>query len=90
MSFKTHTMFSLQCDICGAAQGEYDEIVAWTDETSAMDVAAESDWTLKDGKHYCSKHWICEVPECHVECGPLAGEQDYLCDDHWAKAQVDA
>lgn len=89
MSFTSYVMYSLKCDICGAILGEGEEIVAWTDEESAKLMAEEAGWTLKNGKHYCSNHWICEAPQCHNEGGPLAGEQDYLCDVHWAAAQME-
>jgi hypothetical protein len=76
----TMTMFYVVCDICGArVDGEF---VAWTDEDSAKLEAEESEWTMKNGKHYCPSHWICQAPQCHVELGPLAGEQDYLCERH--------
>lgn len=89
MSITTRTMFSLRCDICGAELGEDDEIVAWTDEATPRLIAEESEWTLKNGKHYCEQHWICEAPQCHVECGPLAGEQDYLCNRHWGEVTAE-
>jgi hypothetical protein len=77
------TMYLLRCDICGASEeATYDGIVAWTDPSSAVEVALESGWTVKDGRHYCPSHWVCEGPGCHVELGPLAGEVDYLCEEH--------
>ena len=81
---RTRTMFYVACDICGATESAYDGIVAWTDEESATAVVEESEWTVKNGKHYCPSHWICQAPQCHVELGPLAGERDYLCDRHAA------
>jgi hypothetical protein len=82
MSVETRTMFYIRCDLCNVTEEALDGIVAWTDAESAVDVVRESEWTVKDGKHYCPSHFICEAPGCHVECGPLVGEQDYLCEDH--------
>lgn len=84
MSIETMTMFFVKCDLCGVqVDGEF---VAWTDEDSAKLEAEESEWTLKNGKHYCPSHWICQAPQCHVDVGALAGEFDYLCGRHQESA----
>lgn len=85
---RTRTMFFAACDICDLTPEAWDGIVAWTDEASALEMAQESGWIVKDGRHYCERHFICEASGCHTECGPLAGERDYLCDAHALREEL--
>ena len=49
-------MFTVICDGCGADAFEGQDIVAWSDRSSALEVADCSDWSVlrQDGRHLCT------------------------------------
>lgn len=50
---KELTMYTVVCDECGKHLDVADEIIAWQDKGSALDIAMEADWLTIDDKHYC-------------------------------------
>ena len=50
-------MFTVRCDNCGKLSGDDAEYSCWNDESTALDMASESDWIIEDDKHYC--------PDCY-------------------------
>lgn len=51
--YKSIEMFTLICDNCGADSNADSEFRAWSDKSSARDMAMDSDWIEDEGKHYC-------------------------------------
>lgn len=57
---KPVTMYTVLCDCCGKdAFEDCEQGVAWTDSSSAIQLAEESGWETEDGKNYCEdcQHW---------------------------------
>lgn len=50
---KPVTMYSVICDRCGKAYGEFNGIAAWLDEGTAKEQAMGSEWEEIGDKHYC-------------------------------------
>ena len=50
---KIMQMYTVVCDGCGVYSNDGEEIVAWTDEPSAVEVAENQDWETINGRHYC-------------------------------------
>jgi len=52
----TEVFYGIKCDRCGKLfeDGEHS---FWCDESSAIENSSDSDWSEKNGKHYC--------PNCH-------------------------
>lgn len=48
------TMYTVVCDNCKKSAGENSEYAAWSDESSAKDVAMDSGYITEGKKHYCS------------------------------------
>lgn len=59
MSMKSAPYYWLACDWpgCVAESGDDDDYRAYSDVTSACDMAAYCDWRTIDGKDYCPRHW---------------------------------
>ena len=55
MALKEVTMYTVICDGCGKDAGEGSEIVAWSDQSGAVETADYSDWSVhrSDGRHLC-------------------------------------
>lgn len=43
-------------DECGNISTNGDDVTAWSDEASAVEMAENGDWLILDGKHYCDGH----------------------------------
>lgn len=56
----TEVFYGIKCNRCGELY-EDGEHSFWSDESSAMENAGESDWQEVKGKHYCPN--CCEVDE---------------------------
>ena len=54
---KTVKMYTVTCDGCGVDANEGEEIVAWTDVVSAVEVAENQGWQTVNSRYYC--------PKCH-------------------------
>ena len=55
MSIQPVTMYRVVCDDCGALADEGSDFCAWTDESSAEEVALAVDYTkTATGGHRCS------------------------------------
>ena len=52
---KEVTMYTVICDGCAKQAFEDDEIVAWSDVSSALELADHSNWDVHrvDGRHLC-------------------------------------
>jgi hypothetical protein len=49
--------YAVKCSNCGD-MSELDDATFWSDESSAVEIAEDSDWCVTDdGKHYC--------PDCY-------------------------
>jgi hypothetical protein len=81
MTFKSVTMWTIQCDACGKEAFEGQEIVAWSDKTGAeMSLIDNADWSIDPSGHLhrCPDHNpFCE--RCGLDAGELSGERDYMC-----------
>ena len=51
---KEMPMFTVICNNCGKDCNDDTDYSGYGDEDYAVEVAKESGWTVKDGKHYCS------------------------------------
>lgn len=87
MPLRSKPFYWIECDHPGCtarAPDKHDEFIAWADESTAEVMADEADWMLgrkgNDFPYLCPDHKIQHCEDCTALIGPLAGEQDYLCD----------
>jgi len=52
-------MFTVICDNCGKDANNGNEVVAWCDKDTAIELASDSGWIDLDNpdKNYCSECW---------------------------------
>jgi hypothetical protein len=54
LMLESRPFWTVRCDRCNANAFETDDITAYSDAKSAVEVLRDSDWLLtEDGKHYC-------------------------------------
>jgi hypothetical protein len=93
MSVRSAPFFWLACDApeCGArCPNEDDESIAFSDDSGAIEVAADSYWQrTSDGRDYCDNHALNVCDQCQAyDPTPLAGEREYLCVQHWNESEL--
>ena len=82
MSVESKPFYWLECDApeCGETYpGDWDDVAAYSDQTSLIEFAPESDWRIVAGKHFCPDHanWYChKCGEALTEDEQNAGEYE--------------
>lgn len=89
MPVKSKPFYWIECDHegCDARCPDpgFDEVAAWQDADQARDYAVDGDWRLVD-RPAARSLWMCQdhkleyCERCGTHLGPLAGEQDYICE----------
>lgn len=53
MTIREVTMYKVICDGCGADAEDGSDYYAWADAWQAQDIATDSEWIARGGKHWC-------------------------------------
>jgi len=57
VSYKEHTMYSVECDHCGKNAQEDGDYSCWSDRDFALDDAKENEFNEVGDKIYCQDCW---------------------------------
>jgi hypothetical protein len=83
MAIQSAPFYWVTCDVAGCkSEIEYDEVSAWANEASAIEVATEYEWLIVGDKHYCPEH----TTSCE-QCGEIV-MLDALTDDLCTECQA--
>lgn len=87
MTLRSAPYYWVECDNCGG-RCDYGDFSAMADAGSAVDGAADADWSCHGEKHHCPDcPPLCE--KCGAPSGDLSGERDYLCQSCFDTAQAE-